>query len=62
MENRFKFYNTLTRNIDTLIPNEEGKIAMLMVKTLKTLMMLLKLEDVQKVMKLVFISLTLLIM
>ena len=28
MENRFKFYNTLTRNIDTLIPNEDGKIAM----------------------------------
>ena len=28
MENRFKFYNTLTRNIDTVIPNEEGKIAM----------------------------------
>ena len=28
MENKFKFYNTLTRNIDTVIPNEEGKIAM----------------------------------
>ena len=28
MENRFKFYNTLTRNIDTVIPNEDGKIAM----------------------------------
>lgn len=28
MENKFKFYNTLTRNVDTLIPNEEGKIAM----------------------------------
>ena len=28
MENRFKFYNTLTRNIDTVIPNVEGKIAM----------------------------------
>ena len=28
MENKFKFFNTLTRNIDTVIPNEEGKIAM----------------------------------
>ena len=28
MENKFKFYNTLTRNIDTVIPNEDGKIAM----------------------------------
>ncbi len=28
MENKFRFYNTLTRNVDTLIPNEEGKIAM----------------------------------
>ena len=28
MENKFKFYNTLTRNIDTVIPNVEGKIAM----------------------------------
>ena len=28
MENKFKFYNTLTRNIDTVIPNREGKIAM----------------------------------
>ena len=28
MENNFRFYNTLTRKIDTLIPNEEGKIAM----------------------------------
>ena len=28
MENKFKFYNTLTRNIDTVIPNQEGKIAM----------------------------------
>uniref|UniRef100_UPI0040577FEC cysteine--tRNA ligase n=1 Tax=Agathobacter sp. TaxID=2021311 RepID=UPI0040577FEC len=28
MENKFRFYNTLTRNIDTVIPNEEGKIAM----------------------------------
>lgn len=28
MENKFKFYNTLTRNIDTVIPHEDGKIAM----------------------------------
>ena len=28
MENKFKFFNTLTRNIDTVIPHEEGKIAM----------------------------------
>lgn len=28
MENKFKFYNTLTRNIDTVIPNVDGKIAM----------------------------------
>ncbi len=28
MENKFRFYNTLTRSIETLIPNEEGKIAM----------------------------------
>ncbi len=28
MENKFRFYNTLTRNIDTVIPNEDGKIAM----------------------------------
>lgn len=28
MENKFRFYNTLTRSVDTLIPNEEGKIAM----------------------------------
>jgi len=28
MENKFKFYNTLTRNIDTVIPNVEGKISM----------------------------------
>ncbi len=28
MENKFKFYNTLTKNIDTVIPHEEGKIAM----------------------------------
>lgn len=28
MENNFKFFNTLTRNIDTVIPHEDGKIAM----------------------------------
>ena len=28
MENKFRFYNTLTRNVETLIPNEDGKIAM----------------------------------
>lgn len=28
MENKFRFYNTLTREIETVIPNEEGKIAM----------------------------------
>ncbi len=28
MENNFKFFNSLTRNIDTVIPHEEGKIAM----------------------------------
>lgn len=28
MENKFKFFNSLTRNIDTVIPHEEGKIAM----------------------------------
>ena len=28
MENNFKFYNTLTRKIETVIPNEPGKIAM----------------------------------
>ena len=28
MENKFNFYNTLTRNIDTVIPNVEGKISM----------------------------------
>lgn len=28
MENRFRFYNTLTREVETVIPNEEGKIAM----------------------------------
>ena len=28
MENKFRMYNTLTREVGTLIPNEEGKIAM----------------------------------
>ena len=28
MENKFRFYNTLTRQVETVIPNEEGKIAM----------------------------------
>ena len=28
MENKFRFYNTLTREIETVIPNEEGKSAM----------------------------------
>ena len=28
MENKFRFYNTLSRTVETLIPNEEGKIAM----------------------------------
>ena len=28
MENKFRFYNTLTRKIETVIPNEPGKIAM----------------------------------
>ena len=28
MENNFKFYNTLTRQIEAVIPNEDGKIAM----------------------------------
>ena len=28
MENKFRFYNTLTREIETVIPNEDGKIAM----------------------------------
>ena len=28
MENKFKFYNTLSRKVETLIPNEDGKIAM----------------------------------
>lgn len=28
MENKFSFYNTLSKKIETVIPNEEGKIAM----------------------------------
>ena len=28
MENNFKFYNTLTRTVETVIPHEDGKIAM----------------------------------
>ena len=28
MENKFKFYNTLSRKVETVIPNEEGKIGM----------------------------------
>ena len=28
MENKFRFYNTLTREIETVIPNEDGKISM----------------------------------
>ena len=28
MENKFRFYNTLSRTVETLIPNVEGKIAM----------------------------------
>lgn len=28
MENKFRIYNTLTRNVETVIPNEDGKIAM----------------------------------
>lgn len=28
MENKFQFYNTLSRKVETLIPNEDGKIAM----------------------------------
>ena len=26
MENNFKFYNTLTRQIDTVVPRVDGKI------------------------------------
>ena len=28
MENQFRFYNTLTRKIETVIPHEDGKIKM----------------------------------
>ncbi len=28
MENKFKFYNTLSKKVETIIPNEDGKIAM----------------------------------
>ncbi len=28
VENKFRLYNTLTRKIETIVPNEEGKIAM----------------------------------
>ena len=28
MENQFRFYNTLTREVETVVPHEEGKIAM----------------------------------
>ena len=28
MENNFRIYNTLTRQVETIVPNEEGKIAM----------------------------------
>ncbi len=28
MENRFRFYNTLTRTVETVVPNEDGKIGM----------------------------------
>jgi cysteinyl-tRNA synthetase len=28
MENKFRIYNTLTREVETVIPNEEGRIAM----------------------------------
>ena len=28
MENRFSFYNTLTKKVETVIPNVDGKIAM----------------------------------
>ena len=27
MENKFQFYNTLTRKVETVIPHEDGKIA-----------------------------------
>ncbi len=28
MENKFRFYNTLTREVETVVPHEDGKIAM----------------------------------
>lgn len=28
MENKFRIYNTLTREVETIVPNEDGKIAM----------------------------------
>ena len=28
MENKFQFYNTLTRKVETVIPHEDGKIGM----------------------------------
>ena len=28
MENKVKFYNTLTREIEVMVPNEDGKVAM----------------------------------
>ena len=28
MENKFKIYNTLTKQVETIKPNEDGKIAM----------------------------------
>ncbi len=28
MENKFRFYNTLSRKVETFIPNEDGKVAM----------------------------------
>lgn len=33
MENKFKFYNTLTKKIETVIPHEDGKIAMVHLRT-----------------------------
>ena len=29
MENNFKFYNTLTKKIETVIPHEDGKITIM---------------------------------
>ena len=28
MENKFRFYNTLSRTVENFVPNEEGKVAM----------------------------------